>query len=155
MSIDIIEPMSSDIEPISSDIDINVSNLDLNLNNLPMYDECPICLENLIENIAETNCKHQFHFECLSDWIYSKKKIIFVCPTCNQNPCEIINVYSKKINITTNCNEITNQVNNERNNKRNNKRNNQSNHQSNHQSNNHKKKRNSYKIKDCAFCVIL
>lgn len=147
MSIDIIEPMSSDIEPMSfdiepmsSDIDINISNLDLNLNNLPMYDECPICLENLIENIAETNCKHQFHFECLSDWIHSKKKIIFICPTCNQNPCEIINVYSKNMKNET---------------KTSNQNRNQSNNQNNNQSNNFKKRKNYDKITLCAFCAIL
>lgn len=70
--------------------------IDLASSNSSLYDECPICLENLDKNIAVTNCGHQFHFECLSNWIYSQKKIIFTCPSCNQNPCEIINIYSKK-----------------------------------------------------------
>ena len=70
--------------------------IDLTSSNSSSYDECPICLEDLDKNIAITNCGHQFHFECLSNWIYSQKKIIFTCPSCNQNPCEIINIYSKK-----------------------------------------------------------
>lgn len=70
--------------------------IDLASSNSSLYDECPICLEDLDKNIAFTNCGHQFHFECLSNWIYSQKKIIFTCPSCNKNPCEIINVYSKK-----------------------------------------------------------
>ena len=70
--------------------------IDLTSGNSSSYDECPICLEDLDKNIAITNCGHQFHFECLSNWIYSQKKIIFTCPSCNQNPCEIINIYSKK-----------------------------------------------------------
>ena len=70
--------------------------IDLTSSNSSLYDECPICLEYLYKNIAVTNCGHQFHFECLSNWIYSQKKIIFTCPSCNKNPCEINNVYSKK-----------------------------------------------------------
>ena len=70
--------------------------IDLASSNSSSYDECPICLEYLVRSIAKTNCGHQFHFECLSNWIYSQRKIVFTCPSCNTNPCEIINVYSKK-----------------------------------------------------------
>ena len=89
--------------------------IDLTFGNSSLYDECPICLEDLVTSIAKTNCGHQFHFECLSNWIYSQKKIIFTCPFCNKNPCEIINVYSKKKSTST-LNKFSNKNNNKINN---------------------------------------
>jgi len=128
MSIGIINTMSSDIDSNSPN-----TNMDINL-DLSIYDECPICLEDLVENIAKTNCGHNFHFECLSNWIHSKKKIIFICPSCNQNPCEITNVYSKNME-----NEI--KIDSQNKNKSNNKRG--------------KIKNNSNKISVCKLCIIL
>lgn len=89
--------------------------IDLSSSNSSLHDECPICLEDLIENIATTICGHKFHFECLSNWIYSQKKIVFICPSCNRNPCEIINVYSKKKSTST-LNKFYNKNNNRINN---------------------------------------
>jgi len=92
--------MSSDIDYGALNNNAILTNIKSTSSNSSLYDECPICLENLVRSIAITNCGHHFHFECLSNWIYSQKKIIFTCPSCNQNPCEIINVYSKKNSVS-------------------------------------------------------
>ena len=98
MSSDIIDTMSSDIDDTMSP-GIDDTSPDI-ISISSIYDECPICLEDLIRTIAETSCGHSFHFECLSSWIYKQRKITFTCPSCNKDPCEIINVYSKKKSVS-------------------------------------------------------
>ena len=51
--------------------------------------ECPICLESLENNIAILNCKHQFHYKCIQQWYWKKRKLM--CPFC-QCVSEIINI---------------------------------------------------------------
>ena len=92
--------MSSDIDTMLSYNNSISLDIDSTSSNSSIYDECPICLEDLVRSIATTNCGHQFHFECLSNWIYSQKKIVFTCPSCNKNPCEIINVHSNKKSVS-------------------------------------------------------
>ena len=52
-------------------------------------EECCICLEDLVTNIAVLNCKHFYHFQCIQQWFQKKKKII--CPLC-QRDSEIMNI---------------------------------------------------------------
>ena len=42
--------------------------------------ECPICLENFVENetIAILPCGHVFHIECVAKWFAEK----YECPSC-------------------------------------------------------------------------
>ena len=137
--------------------------IDLTSINSSLYDECPICLEDLDKNIAITNCEHQFHFECLSNWIYSQKKIIFTCPSCNKNPCEIINVYSKKKSESklqgfnsidsTMVLEISNLENNRT--ETNRTETNSRNSRNNNITNNKRINTNSNSVKVCSLCNIL
>ena len=137
--------------------------IDLTSSNSSSYDECPICLEDLDKNIAITNCEHQFHFECLSNWIYSQKKIIFTCPSCNQNPCEIINIYSKKksdsnlngvdIVDSSAISEINNLENTDM--ESNNRENNRENNGENNRKNNKRVDINNNSVKVCSLCNIL
>ena len=50
--------------------------------------ECPICLEN-IENNISTKCNHNFCLKCIINWIKTdnKEKVLFnaVCPVCKEN----------------------------------------------------------------------
>jgi hypothetical protein len=43
--------------------------------------DCPICLNNFIENknIIKTECEHFFHKFCIYEWIYNKHNS---CPVC-------------------------------------------------------------------------
>ena len=45
------------------------------------HENCSVCLEEYgyIMNIAETNCGHKFHYDCITSWIKSDKKS---CPLC-------------------------------------------------------------------------
>jgi len=46
---------------------------------LNQYPECPICLDELIQNIVTTvPCEHDFHEVCLSD----ARKLSTECPMC-------------------------------------------------------------------------
>ena len=55
-------------------------------------DLCCICLEDMIGEIAILKCGHQFHFNCIVEWINKKKQINVECPYCYQ-PTEVMNVY--------------------------------------------------------------
>ena len=35
----------------------------------PSEEDCSICLEPLDKNVAETPCKHRFHFDCITPWL--------------------------------------------------------------------------------------
>ena len=49
-------------------------------------DICPICFENIYElqSICILNCKHKYHFECISKWHFNQLKSnnFTTCPTC-------------------------------------------------------------------------
>lgn len=44
---------------------------------------CPICIENITEDeeVKELPCKHQYHIECINQWIAQKNKHV-ICPVC-------------------------------------------------------------------------
>lgn len=46
--------------------------------------QCTICVENLNENneVAQLDCGHYFHSECLKTWLNKQKKVM-KCPNCN------------------------------------------------------------------------
>ena len=60
-----------------------------NKNNKIEIAECSICLENLETNIAILVCNHRFHFKCIQQWYWKKRKLM--CPFC-QCDSEIINI---------------------------------------------------------------
>ena len=74
-------------------------------------DECHICLEYLVGEIAEVSCGHIYHLECIQDWI-KKKGAHKSCCICDKNT-EIVNIvnlpdYKNKIILpTSNLNENT------------------------------------------------
>ena len=47
-------------------------------------DPCSICLDEMIDTykIFELNCKHKFHFDCISKMINDSNKNQFKCPYC-------------------------------------------------------------------------
>ena len=61
------------------DINKNEINFDENLKDL----NCTICLEEYTEvkKIIELDCKHNFHEECIDDWILKNQ----TCPLCRLN----------------------------------------------------------------------
>ena len=66
-------------------------------------DECHICLEYLVGEIAEVSCGHIYHLECIQDWI-KKKGSHKSCCICDKNT-EIVNVLifpPPKVNILNN-----------------------------------------------------
>lgn len=77
-------------------------------------DECHICLDPLIGELAEVSCGHIYHLKCLVDWI-KKKGAHRACCICSQNT-EIINIimFPPPVN-NFNCKppeNINNQINN-------------------------------------------
>ena len=46
------------------------------------HTQCMICLEDYApgDKLAELECKHSFHVECIQDWLRTKKK----CPACQK-----------------------------------------------------------------------
>ena len=54
-----------------------------------------ICLEPLDYNIALLSCNHKFHFNCIKNWINTKKKLKNICILC-ETETEIINIYHEK-----------------------------------------------------------
>ncbi len=53
-------------------------------------DECHICLEYLVGEIAEVSCGHIFHLNCIQGWI-KKKGAHKSCCICDVNT-EIVNI---------------------------------------------------------------
>ena len=110
-------------------------------------DECHICLDYLVGEIAEVSCGHIYHLKCIQDWI-AKKGAHRCCCICDGNTeiVNIVNLPDSKIKsplpTRTNMDEVnqqpilqqTNQntpgyqnrsrnvMNNQRNNQRNNER---------------------------------
>ena len=60
--------------------------------------ECAICLELLNNNIAVLNCKHEFHYKCIKNWINKKKSSNF-CPFCVETDNKIIKIKNEVINV--------------------------------------------------------
>ena len=59
-----------------------VANIFINVSKNPdLIDTCVICLENFATNssLAELNCGHNYHFNCLDKWIKIGHK---TCPLC-------------------------------------------------------------------------
>ena len=61
--------------------------------------ECPICFELFDDSldIAELECKHKYHFECLTQW-YNKPETKYKCPSCYVQR-DIIKIHPKKPSI--------------------------------------------------------
>ena len=59
-------------------------------------EECSICLDNLTYEIAVLSCNHQFHYKCIACWQNKNKNKILICPLCNNQEVEILNVYDKQ-----------------------------------------------------------
>ena len=99
-------PIQKRTRTISSDEEMyvpnsqNQENLNQENNSYPLVntdedyngDLCCICLEDMIGEIAILKCGHQFHFNCIVEWINKKKQINVECPYCYQ-PTEVMNVY--------------------------------------------------------------
>ncbi len=72
-----------------------------NINNINYDDECLICFDSIKEkDIAILNCKHQFHYKCIGEWMTSIKKNKFdaheqICPICEDGN-EIVNIICRE-----------------------------------------------------------
>jgi len=55
-------------------VDINGSCMDEN--HIPR--QCPICIEDLVENVCKVSCGHLYHRPCISPWL----EINNTCPVC-------------------------------------------------------------------------
>ena len=67
-----------------------------------MDNECIICLEEMIDEVAVLSCGHKYHFSCLSDWSNSNNNTFNkLCTICRDTDTEIVNVISKFDNIVT------------------------------------------------------
>lgn len=45
-------------------------------------DECPICTDELEDNVAVVDCLHKYHARCIADWIRSSPVKPPPCPLC-------------------------------------------------------------------------
>lgn len=45
--------------------------------------ECAICLESINDQIYTGDCKHQFHYACMAEWLKNN----CACPLCKQCQC--------------------------------------------------------------------
>jgi len=74
----------------------------INKKNINSHDiECPICLNNVTNNICFTECLHNFCIQCLFNWLSETKN----CPLCRSN----INI--QKLSINDVLNEIDEKTN--------------------------------------------
>ena len=77
-------------------------------------DECHICLEYLVGEIAEVSCGHIYHLDCIQAWV-AKKGNHRCCCICQSNT-EIVNIINlpntkiKNIIPAENCHLINNQT---------------------------------------------
>lgn len=53
--------------------------------------ECPICLEQILDYSIYTNCGHTFHIDCLEKC--NQPFNYLICPLCRQ-PIQNLNVFS-------------------------------------------------------------
>ena len=72
-------------------------------NRLEEIEECSICLDYLISNVAITHCLHRYHSVCI--YQYCKRKVLkgksrldVECPLCNTKGLKIITI----LNIANN-----------------------------------------------------
>ena len=77
------------------------------------YEDCSLCLDELIEEVAILTCKHEYHLNCFMCWVSkcnTDRKDI-TCPQCMRNNCEIVfivnknNVYSYQNEYYSNYNK--------------------------------------------------
>ena len=45
-------------------------------------EECGICMEPLNEPVAQLNCSHKFHKDCICQWFRGSERRKFTCPMC-------------------------------------------------------------------------
>lgn len=78
-------------------------------------DECHICLDPLVGELAEVSCGHIYHYQCLVNWT-TKNGTHRACCICDQNT-EIINIITlppvknylpSSVNINENLSRNTN-----------------------------------------------
>ena len=65
-------------------------------------EECSICLEELeLGDVAILNCpiKHQYHYKCIGEWIYSKNNDKYTCPLCVTKYAEVIDIIPSKYTV--------------------------------------------------------
>jgi len=63
-----------------------------------LLEDCSICLDPMLKEIAVLSCHHEYHLKCISDWIIRSKlnKISnYKCPICNNDTFEINLIYNK------------------------------------------------------------
>src|SRR2546428_785443 len=73
-----------------------------------VYDDCSICLGNILDSVYSTNCGHYFHKECMNEWfVYNN-----TCPVCRQiqknDVVTNMNYPNTNINFNNNINFGTN-----------------------------------------------
>ena len=66
-------------------------------------EECCICLDIMLFEIALLGCQHEYHLDCISKWINTKSSYVFRCPLC-QKHTGIVNVYNKYPDENNNTN---------------------------------------------------
>jgi hypothetical protein len=68
-----------------------------------MDNECVICLEEMLDEVAVLSCGHKYHFSCLSEWCNSNVNSTYnkLCTICRDTDTEIVNVISKFDDIVT------------------------------------------------------
>jgi hypothetical protein len=72
--------------------------------NINYDDECSICFESIKKkDVAILNCKHQYHYECIGQWMSSIIKNKFdtddgICPICEEGN-EIENIICREKHI--------------------------------------------------------
>ena len=54
--------------------------------------KCIICLDDIYNNNITLKCNHDFHLDCLNQWINYNNKKYYKCPVCNKK-------YLKNYNI--------------------------------------------------------
>ena len=55
-------------------------------------EDCCICLDDLIGEICILTCGHQYHFDCITEWIKKLDSVSIECPICRKNS-QVLNVY--------------------------------------------------------------
>ena len=78
----------------------NESTIDENIILDNVYNECSLCLEDLVKEVAVLTCNHEYHVNCFMLWVnkcnMAKKDI--TCPQCISTNCEIILITNKDNN---------------------------------------------------------
>jgi hypothetical protein len=78
----------------------NESTIDENIILDNVYNECSLCLEDLVKEVAVLTCNHDYHVNCFMLWVnkcnMAKKDI--TCPQCISTNCEIILITNKDNN---------------------------------------------------------